>query len=132
MILIPESRNPIKTVIHVLRYSSAHKYPENRRAHTYTDSCIPSRLDMGKDIYGGPFTTEQAEDVKTFLRIIGIILTIIAVEVSLPLCWWPISDFIDRSSKESHCIKIASRLAYSKEVIVICIPLYELVIYPLA
>ena len=134
--LIPESRNPMKTVIRVLRYSAVHKYPENRRAHTYNDSCIPSRLDLGKEIYGGPFTTEQVEDVKTFLRIIGIILTTFAVELSLPLCWWPVSDFIDHfqsSSKESHCIKVASRLAYSEEVIiVICIPLYELFIYPLA
>ena len=133
--LIPESRNPMKTVFRVLRYSAAHKYPENRRAHTYTDSCIPSRLDLGKEIYGGPFTTEQVEDVKTVLHIISIILTTIAVEVSIDLCWWSINltDHFHSFSKESRCIKIASILTYSEEVIiVICIPLYELFVYPIA
>ena len=132
--VMPESRNPMKTVIHVLRYSATHKYPENRRAHTYTDSCIPSRLDLGKEIYGGPFTTEQVEDVKTFLRIISIILTTVAVVISLTLCWRPrIIDHFQSFSNESHCIRVVSGLIYSEEVIVIFgILLYELFIYPLA
>ena len=136
LMLIPESRNPMKLVIRVLRYSATHKYPENRRAHTYTDSCNPSRFDLGKEIYGGPFTTEQVEDVKTFLRIISIILTTIALEISIDLCRWPVPNLIDHFqsfSRESQCIRIASGLAYSKQVIiVISIPLYELFIYPLA
>ena len=134
--LIPESRNPIKSVIRVLRYSATHKYPENRRAHTYTDSCIPSRLDLGKEIYGGPFTTEQVEDVKTFIRIISIILTTIAVVIPLELCWTPmhrLDDHFQSFSSESHCFNKAYALLYSHYVIIgLSIPLYELFIYPLA
>ena len=31
---------------------------------------LPSRIDFGKSKYGGPFTTEKVEYVKTFLRLI--------------------------------------------------------------
>ena len=36
---------------------------------------IPSRLDLGKSRYGGPFTTEQVEDVKTVFRVFSLGLT---------------------------------------------------------
>ena len=134
--VMPESRNPMKTVIHVLRYSAAHKYPENRRAHTYTDACIPSRLDLGKEIYGGPFTTEQVEDVKTFLRILTVILTTTAVVLPLELCGIPLQNLVDHFqsfSGESQCLKKASGLVYSLDILIgLSIPLYELFVYPLA
>lgn len=33
---------------------------------------LPSHVDFGKSKYGGPFTTEQVEDVKTLLRILVV------------------------------------------------------------
>ena len=47
-----------------------HKYPLHCSAFTYTDDYVPSRLDFAKELYGGPFTTEQVENVKTLLRIL--------------------------------------------------------------
>ncbi len=41
-----------------------------RSAFTYCDDERPSRVDCAKSRYGGPFTTEQVEDVKAFLRIL--------------------------------------------------------------
>ena len=38
----------------------------------YQDRRRPFKIDYAKAIYGGPFSTEQVEDVKTFLRIIFI------------------------------------------------------------
>ena len=67
------SRNPIKHK--VLKYSYKHKYPERRSAFTYWENDIPSRIDLGKDKYGGPFTYEQVEDVKTLLRLSLLILS---------------------------------------------------------
>ena len=32
-------------------------------------------MDLGKEKYGGPFTTEQVEDVKAFLGILQVLLT---------------------------------------------------------
>ena len=45
----------------------------------------PSRIDYTKERYGGPFTTEQVEDVKTFVRILLFLVSlgpIFVMEVS--------------------------------------------------
>ena len=64
--------NPIKLIVRVLCYARKHKCPENRSAFTYWEEKAPSRLDLGKEKYGGPFTEEQVEDVKTILRLIPL------------------------------------------------------------
>ena len=64
--------NPIKLIIQVLNYTRKHKYPERRSAFTYLDEEHPSRMDFGKEKFGGPFTEEEVEDVKTVLRLIPI------------------------------------------------------------
>ena len=68
--------NPYKMVIKVMRFAWKHKYPLRRSAFTYCDDEQPSRLDFAKERFGGPFTTEQVEDVKTFWRIVVILLTV--------------------------------------------------------
>ena len=68
--------NPLKVVAKVLNFARKHKYPLQRSAFTYCDDERPSRLDFGKQRFGGPFTTEQVEDVKTFLRIMVVLLSI--------------------------------------------------------
>ena len=72
----PAQHNPYKTVIKVLNFARTHKYALYRSAFTYCDDELPSRIDFAKERYGGPFTTEQVEDVKTFLRIIGLLFTL--------------------------------------------------------
>ena len=69
-----ETCNPHKLVYQVLRFSAQHKVPVQRSALTYWEEELPSRMNLGKSKYGGPFTTEQVEDVKTFLRILIIAL----------------------------------------------------------
>ena len=68
----PVVRNPFKIIVRVLRYAINNKYPQLRSAFTYWEDKPYSRIDLGKAKYGGPFTTEQVEDVKTFFRILGI------------------------------------------------------------
>ena len=68
--------NPYKIVIKVLNFARKNKYPLQRSAFTYCDDERPSRLDFGKEKFGGPFSTEQVEDVKTFLRILLILLAL--------------------------------------------------------
>ena len=65
----PAKLNPYKLVFQVLQFASQHKVPVNRSAFTYTsEDGFPSRLDLGKIKYGGPFTTEKVEDVKTLFK----------------------------------------------------------------
>ena len=70
----PVTQNPFKLIYRVLTYALKHKYARQRSAFTYCDDELPSRLDFGKSNYGGPFTTEQVEDVKTFFRALGPLL----------------------------------------------------------
>ena len=66
--------NPIKLIIQVLNYTRKHRYPERRSAFTYIDEEQPTRIDFGKEKFGGPFTEEEVEDVKTVLRLIPLIM----------------------------------------------------------
>ena len=66
--------NPYSLVWKVLNFAHKHKFPVCRSALTYHEDEPPSRIDLGKGKYGGPFTTEQVEDVKTFLRLLGLIV----------------------------------------------------------
>ena len=65
--------NPIKLIIQVLNYARKHSYPERRSAFTYIDEEEPIRMDYGKDKFGGPFTEEEVEDVKTVLRLLPLV-----------------------------------------------------------
>ena len=74
--------NPLKLIWRVLRFAAKHKYPLYRSALTYWEDEIPSRINLGKDKYGGPFTNEQVEDVKTFLRMISLALPCVAPAIA--------------------------------------------------
>ena len=62
--------NPYQKIYKVLKFVAKNKYPLRRSAMTYCDDIVPSRMDYAKLLYGGPFTTEVVEDVKTFLRML--------------------------------------------------------------
>ncbi len=85
LILEPKSPNSLKTIYQVLNFAARHKAPLDRSALTYWEEDIPSRMDLGKSRYGGPFTTEQVEDVKTMFRIflVGLSLIVIGFCISL-------------------------------------------------
>ena len=72
----PAGNNPFTMVYKVLKYSWQHKCPERRSAFTYWEEDIPPRIDLGKSKYGGPFTTEEVEDVKTFLLLLLIMFSL--------------------------------------------------------
>ena len=69
----PVSRNPLKLILQILRYTAKNKYPRQRSAFTYWDDKYHSRIDLAKSKYGGPFTTEEVEDVKTFFRVLVVV-----------------------------------------------------------
>ena len=75
----PMTKNPFKFVYKVIEYAIYTKYPVQRSAFTYWEDDMPSRIDLGKNKYGGPFTTEQVEDVKTFLRMLVLIFLVRSV-----------------------------------------------------
>ena len=86
-------KNPIKLIVRVLCYARKHKYPENRSALTYWEEEAPSRLDLGKDKYGGPFTEEEVEDVKTVFRMLPLFIAVIAFVLCDDYYWSTINSF---------------------------------------
>ena len=71
----PPTKNPFKLIFKVVKFAIKNKRPQSRSAFTYCEDDLPSRIDFGKSKYGGRFTTEEVEDVKTFLRMLPIITT---------------------------------------------------------
>ena len=127
----PMSQNPLKLVIDVLKYAATHKYPARRSAFTYWEEEIPSRIDLGKSKYGGPFTNEQVEDVKTFFRILVVVTSISAfiIPIEAALSNFPAAHY--KATVDVSCLS-TSKIHYFVLIVVLGVPFYELVIYPLA
>ena len=62
--------NTVSHIYQVVKYAIKHKRPVQRSSMTYWEEEIPRGMDLGKRKYGGPFTSEQVEDVKTFFRLL--------------------------------------------------------------
>ena len=69
----PRGKNPVGTVCGVLAFASRHRYPLFQSALT---SERPSRVELSKSRYGGPFTSEEVEDVKSFFRVSAVLLSL--------------------------------------------------------
>ena len=92
--------NPVKLIIRVLWYAKKHKFPENRSALTYWEEHAPSRLDLGKEKYGGPFTEEEVEDVKTVFRMLPLFIVTIGNAISQNF-----DGFIGNSTSLLSCLQ---------------------------
>ena len=133
----PVTQNPFILIYKVIKYAIKNKYPKCRSAFTYCEDELPSRIDFGKSKYGGPFTTEQVEDVKTFLRMI-IIIAIASVftgEAQVSYYESNISQLkyytksIISPLKKCYTEKLPL-IIFSYTPIVLFIPLHEFVFYP--
>ena len=69
-------KNPYRLVYGVVKFAIQHKNPVRRSAFTYCENRCPSRIDFGKQRYGGPFTTEEVEDVKVLFNMLKVLLSI--------------------------------------------------------
>ena len=74
--------NPVKQIIDVLKYAYHHKYPVRRSALSYYQNTYPSRIDLGKIQYGGPFTNEQVEDTKTVIQLLVLLASLFGFHLS--------------------------------------------------
>ena len=122
--------NPIKLIAKVLNYARKNKYPRNRSALTYWEEDYPSRLDIGKEKYGGPFSEEQVENVKTTLRLITLFICIIGSIYANDIGWrsyfYPVAK--DTVTYFISCFASNNSLTYL--VTAVLLLLYELVVYP--
>ena len=125
----PQITNPIKLIVRVLNYARKNKYPRNRSALTYWEDDYPSRLDLGKEKYGGPFSEEEVEDVKTGIRIIPIFICVIGCTIAWEVFEGPqIALASQHTSQHKWCIVDNGSIQYvvCAFLILVC----QLVIYP--
>ena len=123
------SLNPFKNIYKVLEYSWKHKVPERRSAFTYWEEDIPRRIDLGKNKYGGPFTNEEVEDTKTFLRILPLLLCLFGYHLAGDS--YSATERLQRTSCPSLpvLLLIADNPQHLPALVtVVGIPLYRLVI----
>ncbi len=119
----------------VIKFAIITKHPQRRSAFTYCEDELPSRIDFGKSKYGGPFTTEQVEDVKTLLRLLplisifGMIASVFAAATYLQISMKKYNTQFTGSIAECY-----SEACLTKSVnfgLLLLIVLHEVVIYPL-
>ena len=135
----PVTQNPFKLVYNVIRYAIKYKQPRCRSAFTYCEDELPSRIDFGKSKYGGPFTTEQAEDVKTFIRVLVVVSVVSLLFGILTAVFMLKLQLSNQLVTRRDITGNAVNKCYSEELIqqifiyswVIVIPVYELIFYPL-
>ena len=136
----PVTQNPLKLIYQVLRYAVKNKYPHMRSAFTYWEDKPYSRIDLGKRKYGGPFTTEQVEDVKTFFRILAILLVSILVITTVVIPTSRVA-YYQGTTTLKRCEEVTRYFSSwiqqtlvgnsAKAFIVLLVPVLELLLYPL-
>ena len=134
-------RNPYKLVYGILKFAAKHKNPVRRSAFTYCEDELPSRLDLGKEKYGGPFTTEQVEDVKTLLGILAVLVSfgpvfsLDAAATALYRATFSLQYYgtcSDPNSESSYYITVITRAGALVPVfVIVLIPLYLFLLRPI-
>ena len=137
LLLEPAGANPYKLVYRVVKFAYQHKVPLRRSAFTYCDEESPTRLDVGKHKFGGPFTTKQVEDVKAFWGILKLLITIgpafllqTVMQSLLPLFAKHGNTFLNTTALHQIHLEgltrhiLISNGLLSPMLVVICIPLY--------
>ena len=76
-IKIEKVSNPLLLIYRVLKYAAIVKRPAERTAFSYDGRPEPSRIDLAKITHLGDFRDEEVEDVKTFLRIVVFLISLI-------------------------------------------------------
>ena len=131
LIMEPKSPQSLKLVFRVLKFAAKHKAPVNRSALTYWEEDIPSRIDLGKSKYGGPFTTEQVEDVKTFFKLLVVSFPFVCIVLSLCLLVGHPVYMFSRIIMSPYSSVVLHYFTYNEcWCVIIGTLVYEFVIYP--
>ena len=126
--IFPHLFNPYKLIFRVLNYARKHKYSERRSALTYWEEDIPPRIDLGMSKYGGPFTIEDVEDVKTFFQLLPVLICGGGCNVGSLIDWYKLLDgeSLFEASKPAVSYSYLSQLMFA-----LGIPIYHFLLYPL-
>ena len=133
LVIHQQKTNSVTQVLQVLNYARKNKYPKNRSALTYWEENVPTRIDLGKEKYGGPFSEENVEDVKTFMRLIPLIFVVSMFELfeNDSISSYQYNHMITQQQmNENVAALISDEDLYATGVVVIFIPLLHFILKP--
>ena len=119
--------NPVKLIAKVLNYSRKNKYPGNRSALTYWEDDYPSRLSLGMEKYGGPFSEEEVQDVKTILRLTPLLVSLVGLSCGQEISW---NAFNTHTKDLNFFANFILNRTMTSLVSGLAILIYQFVIYP--
>ena len=123
--------NPYKMVYNVVKFTIGNKYPKNRSALTYWENEVPKRIDFAKDKYGGPYTHEDVENVKTFFRILAVLAALSLFLMSLDPFVTGITNFVQQFKDGENNNAQFAVWYIGDSTILLIVPLLQFVILPL-
>ena len=124
----PPTPNLLKTVFGVLKSVATNHRSGHRSALTYWEDEIPSRIDRAKIKYGGSYTTEEVENVKSLFNIATLAMLMGAVlynTMPLRVVWN--TQPLDHFKHSVHAVPL-DPLNYIPTIILI--PVVEILLYP--
>ena len=141
------TQSPYTVVYQVVKYAFTRRRPRTWESPAQQEDSMTSfisgnevsvqassRLDYSKDIFGGPFTNQQVEDVKSCGRIFMVVLSLSAIfitNIPTSMVASVFASHIQQDNSGSCSARSIIVSSFSSLLPVILIPLYELVIYPL-
>ena len=132
--------NPLPLILKIVHYTIKHMHNLKGRKILYysqENQGILSKFNIAKRVYNGPFSSEQVEDVKTFFRVLVVIVVFtifssgsitvddISYQVAIHLGNWPNDDTINGCY---HSMGIYYTTYASPAVVAL---IYLIVIHPL-
>ena len=131
----PATKNPFKLVFNVVKYAIHTKQPRCRSAFTSCEDERPSRIDYGKNKFGGPYTTEEVEDVKTFFRLLVVVVisgALIGPALFLDYASTKlINKFLDPEKVVEGCYTAKDLTIINVVCGLLSVPMYEFVLQPI-
>lgn len=134
----PAKVNPYTTISRVLNFALKHKSPVQRSAFTYWENELPRGIDLGKEKYGGPFTSEEVEDTKSVLQMLWVFVALVPLFVT-ELAVSPQKLFLQhvgfdinpRSHDDPRYFVIIAFTLIPNTLGLFFVPLHEVVLFPL-
>ena len=126
-------KNPYKRIYDVIKYTKWNKHPVKRSAFTYWSHRAPTRIDFAKHKYGGPFTEEEVENVKTFWRIFFLLLCLFGFYIPYYAAYLGAFSIINSFQGAITTVNgYGSYLLwiFAEESIILIVPIFELLIIP--
>ena len=132
-IFIPSGKvrdSSYKMALSVLRFASSNKYPQSRSALGQWQQDHPSRIDLAKSKYGGPFTEDVVDNTKTFIKVIPLLLACFGIYIPYTVIQ-NIYPSILQYSGDVHGYGMPLLYVFSNLSVLVLVPLFELVAVPL-